>query len=266
MAFRCLAFLLVCAMTVFTHADDVVPVKAEWREAHRLSEFYQQGLDVDGVLILASEKVDPRAMQEAAKLIRQMLDDAPGVQKALVKGKVRVTVMAADEYTTDVPEHAFLKPKDHWDRRARGLGATPRVPVVSCGEENLLGMKNDPYRGENILLHEFSHAVHEVGMLGVDATFDGRLKAAYEAAKVKGLWKGTYAETNHKEYFAEASQSWFHCNAAAGGIHNDVTTRKKLREYDPELAKLLVEVYGKNKWVYQGTPKVESEKVFRWRK
>ena len=53
--------------------------------------------------------------------------------------------MAHNEYTTHIPEHRDLQPRLYWNRRARGLGATPERPAVSRGEENLLGYVNDPY-------------------------------------------------------------------------------------------------------------------------
>ena len=116
--------------------------------------------------------------------------------------------MAWNEYTTDVPEHKHLQPRVFWDRRARGLGGSP----VSCGEENLLGYPGDPYSTENLLIHEFSHAVHGIAMQSLDPTFDTRLKEAFESARQKGLWKGTYAGQNRDEYWAEGAQDWFDNN------------------------------------------------------
>ena len=46
----------------------------------------------------------------------------------------------------------------------RGLGATPSAPAVSCAEENLLEHPNDPYFEECICIHEFAHAIHQMGM------------------------------------------------------------------------------------------------------
>jgi hypothetical protein len=159
--------------------------------------------------------------------------------------------MAATELTTDVPEHSDLKPKAYWDRRARGLGATKQRPSVSGAEENLLCLKGDPYGDENILIHEFAHAVHLMAVNEIDKTFDKRLRAAYDAAKAAGLWEKTYALTNDREYFAEGVQSWFDCNAPKRHEHNGVDTREKLKAYDPALAKLCAEVFGDGAWRYE---------------
>ena len=158
--------------------------------------------------------------------------------------------MAHNEFTTDVPEHAHLRPKDYWDARARGLGGTTREPVCSCGAENLLCYEGDPYHAENILIHEFAHNIHLTGMVNVDPSFDERLKRAYDRAMKAGLWKTKYASTNHAEYWAEGVQSWFNNNRPPDHDHNHVDTRGELREYDPELAELCEEVFGDTELVY----------------
>src|SRR5262249_14922977 len=121
---------------------------------------------------------------------------------------------------------------------------------VSGAEENLLQYPGDPYRGENILIHEFGHAVHEIALKEIDKTFDDRLAAAYEQALREGLWKGTYAATNRLEYWAEGVQSWFDCNQSKDAQHNGINTREKLQKYDPRLAKLLAEAFRDNEWRY----------------
>ena len=66
----------------------------------------------------------------------------------------------------------------------------------------------------------------------------------------KGLWKGKYASTNRAEYWAEAVQSWFNDNRENDHDHNHVNTRKELKEYDPDIAKLVEEVFGTREWTY----------------
>ncbi len=140
-----------------------------------------------------------------------------------------------------------MKPKEYWDKRARGLGGQ----ITSCGEENLLNLKGDRYHSENILIHEFSHAIHEEGLRTIDPKFDTRLRKIYAKAMDNELWKDTYAATNHKEYWAEGVQAYFDCAAPpAKGVHNDCNTREKLKEYDPELFALIDEVFKQPKYRY----------------
>lgn len=220
------------------------------RRGLKLDPFYRKCVVIEDLAIVGSGKVCDHALLEAAFLVDRMLAGRDDLRRALVRSKVRVAVMAPDEFTTTIPEHRDLKPAAYWDKRARGLGATRVRPAVSCGEENLLQLSGDPYKGENILVHEFGHAIHGMALREVDKTFDRRLAAAYEEALNGGLWKGTYAATNRSEYWAEGVQSWFDCNRARDGQHNDIDTREKLREYDPRLAKLLAEVFGDNDWRY----------------
>ena len=101
-------------------------------EAFHLSPFYRKCLILDGLPIVASEKVSDDAIREAAFIVNKMLADRDDVRAALIKNSIRVAVMAPTEMTTDLPEHSDLTPKDYWDKRARGLGAT-RVLWITEG-------------------------------------------------------------------------------------------------------------------------------------
>jgi Xaa-Pro aminopeptidase len=215
-----------------------------------LDPFYTKYVSATGLPVVGSAKVSDFALREAAYLVDQMLSHRPDVRDALIKNKIRVAVMAYSERTTDIPEHRDMKPKDYWNMRARGLGASRRTPVVSCAEENLLNYRGDPYSTENILIHEFGHGIHGVGLAAVDPTFGPRLRKAYNDAKAKGLWRGTYAGSNVGEYWAEAVQSWFDTNRQNDSQHNHVDTRDELKAYDPDVAKLCNEVFGDGPWRY----------------
>ncbi len=227
------------------------PVPDQLRTELKLDPFYQKYADAGGLPVVGSARVSDHALAEAAWVVGRMLGDRPDVLKAMRANRVRVAVMAAAEYTTDLPEHSRMSPKQFWDRRARGLGATRSNPVVSCGEENLLGYRGDPYPAENIFVHEFAHAIHGTGLSTTDPTFDRRLRAAYQAATGRGLWKNTYAATNAAEYWAEGVQCWFDDNAPPDVLHNDVRTREKLKVYDSTLADLCKEVFGDGPWRYK---------------
>lgn len=227
------------------------PPPAELVGRLALSPFYKKHASAGGLPVLSSEKVSDGALREAVLIVEAMLAGRGDVREALVRNKVRVVVMAPTEQTTDVPEHGDLTPKEYWDRRARGLGATPHRPAVSCGEENLLNLPGDRYPTENILVHEFGHTIHEMGVNAVDPEFDARLRAAYEAAMAAGLWKDTYAATNHKEYWAEGVQSYFDTNRPPDAQHNHVDTREKLAGYDPRLFELIDATFRGSKWRYE---------------
>lgn len=228
----------------------VVAVPDAQRERLKLAPFYRQYVDVHGFAVVASDKPSPHALLEAAHLIDRMLSRRRDVLEALARNKVRFTVMGVNELTTDVPEHSDLIPKDYWDRRARGLGPTSIRPTVSCGEENLLCLPGDPYSKENILIHEFAHAVDLMGLRSLDPTFERRLDETYQAAMKEELWKGKYAARNKEEYWAEGVQSYFDTNRPPDHDHNHVGTRGELVRYDPRLAELIKGALGDTEWRY----------------
>ena len=239
---RCVILVLVFAGSILSAAD-VTEVSAPPPEL-KLPAFYKKYVSANGYPVVGSEKVSDYALKEAAYLVNLMLTKRPDVRAAMIKSGSHMIIMAHNEYTTDMPEHSHLKPKDYWDARARGLGGSQTDPVCSCAEENLLAYAGDPYQAECILIHEFAHNIHLRGMVNVDATFDDRVKKTYASALAKGLWAGKYAATNHHEYFAEGVQSWFDNNRENDFDHNHVNTRVELIEYDPGLADLCREVFG----------------------
>jgi alpha-glucosidase len=223
----------------------VTPVPEEVIQRFKLDKsFYQKHLDYKGFSILSSSKVSDKALYEARDLIDHLLGERDDILQAMIKAGCRFMVMAPTEMTTDVPEQRHLKndQKTDWDQRARGLGGK----LSSCGEENLLNLPGDRYRQENILIHEFNHAIHQQGLRRVDPTFNDRLKKAYDDAMAKGLWKGTYVATNPSEYWAEGAQAYFDCMRPQFGAN----TREKLEKYDPGLFALVDEVYKQSKFRY----------------
>ena len=242
---------LFLGLATLQAADIKNPVPEKTREEFKLDPFYTKGVMVGDFPIVSSAKVSDAALSEAALIVKSMLAGRDDVLSAMAKNKVRLAVMATAERTCDIPEHSDLTPKEFWNRRARGLGASPERPAVSCAEENLLCCKGDPYSTENIMVHEFAHAIHQMGMNTVDPTFDQRLKDTYDAALKEGKWKNCYASENHYEYWAEAVQSWFGTNRENDALHNHVNTRDELKEYDPGVAKLCEEVFRDNAWSYR---------------
>ena len=215
-----------------------------------LPAYYRKYVDADGIPVVASERVEDRALLEARDRVLLLLARRTDLRDALVRHGVRVAVIGRSERTTDLPEYGDLPgafPGTDWNRRTRGLGATRERPVASAGEENLLGLAGDPYRGEDILTHEFAHTIHTLGLRSVEPAFEDALRRAFEHARSQGLWKGTYASTSPEEYWAEGAQSWFDRNRSADppdGVHNSIATRERLRAHDPELARLLERVFG----------------------
>jgi hypothetical protein len=218
-----------------------------------LDRFYKKYLNANGIAITGSWRVPDSAMIRARKIITFMTGDLPeNVLVAMVRGKTRVTVMARYEGTTDVPEHAHLAHDTtlNWDVRARGLGGDLDMPLTSCAEENLLAYQLDKYHAEDILIHEFAHSIHLIGIIQIDPAFNDKLKKLLQQAIAQGKYADTYARTNIYEYWAEGVQDWFNVNGEVpfpDGKHNRLNTRKELKKYDPGLYHLIGEYFSEFK-------------------
>ena len=94
------------------------------------------------------------------------------------------------------------------------------------------------------VLHELAHAYHDQ-VLGFD---DARILDAYAAYKKSGHGESVllisgghvrhYALTNHKEFFAEMTESYFGTNDFFP------FNRAELMEAEPEIYKLLLDIWG----------------------
>lgn len=216
-----------------------------------LNPSYQKYVDALGIPVISSGLVPDAALIEARDIVLGMLDRAPEITAALIANGVHAAVMAESEVTTDIPEYSDLYtavPGTDWNERARGLGATSARPVTSGAEENLLCYAQDKCRGENIFLHEFAHTILDLGIaeLPTGSEFVQRVQEAYANSASAGLWAGTYAATDYREYWAEAVQSWFDANQEPDGAHNDINTRRELIAYDPTIANLIAEILPTN--------------------
>ena len=214
-----------------------------------LDPWYKKYVDVNGIPLCSSWRCPDSALVAGHNTLwamTSMLSD--DVMNALRKAGTRVTMMARYEGTTDVPEHAYLAADTtlNWDLRARGLGGELEFPLTSCAEENVLAYQIDKYHAEDILIHEFAHSIHLVGIVQVNPDINDRLEALLANAKEKDLWWNTYRLTDIAEYWAEGVQDWFNVNAEMDhpdGKHNYVNTRDELKERDPGLWQLLSEYF-----------------------
>ena len=69
--------------------SEPIPPPTTVRETFKLDPFYVQWLDVEGLPIVASAKVSPYALKEAAWLIQQMVGHRQDILQALGKNNVR---------------------------------------------------------------------------------------------------------------------------------------------------------------------------------
>ncbi len=217
-----------------------------------LSDFYKKYVNANGIHIISSGKVGDSVLTQAYKVIYAMTSYLkPEVVAAMGKVNTKVAIMGRYEGTEDIPEHSYIgrDPKSltlNWNLRARGLGGSIEFPFTSGAEENVMAYQIDKYHAEDILIHEFSHSIHLVGIYQVDSTINDKLEALLAKAREEHRYDNTYAQTDIAEYWAEGVQDWFNVNAEmpyADGKHNWVNTREELKAYDPGLYDLIAQYF-----------------------
>lgn len=212
-------------------------------------DFFSKRLDFHGVPIKAHRVVADEALYAAydrlALMFTNLLTKQPMVLSNLLAAGAALHIIGRDQVTTDLPEWRHDKGKQlaeykglTRDQRTRGMGGL----LTSCGEENLLKLPQDRYRGRDICLHEFAHNVLDHGCpREIKKRFAEQRKRSLE----KGRWQKSYAGSNVDEFFAELTMWYF-------GTHGDkrMTGAKPadgpdgLKEYDPEAFALMDDFYS----------------------
>ena len=207
--------------------------------------FYAKRLDYDGILIKAPTNVVDEALFAARGRLSMMLSNLPNARIKLHAAGAELHIIGRDQVTTDLPEwqHDKGKPLAEYngltrDQRTRGMGGL----MTSCGEENLLKLEKDRYRGRDICVHEFAHNI--LGH-GVSREVRQKVREQYHRSLDHGLWVGSYGGSNFDEFFAELTMWYF-------GTHGDLgmkgakpaVGRDGLKAYDPEAFMLLDDFYS----------------------
>lgn len=236
-----------------------------------LDPFYKKYMNVNGIHVISSWRVPDSCFYSVYITMKALTDMLPDkVLESMTSRDTRIGIMARYEGTTDIPEHAYLANDTslNWDVRARGLGGTLELPLTTCAEENILAYQIDKYHAEDILIHEFAHTIHNVGISPVVPEFNDRLEALLDTALKNGRWINTYTATNIWEYWAEGVQCWFNVNAeidndGGDGKHNKVNTREELKSYDPGLYGILSEYFPTTN---QRISRHKTENLYNWEK
>ena len=212
-------------------------------------DFYKKYIDVKGMPVVASAEVSDLALQRTYDIVTHMLAGRPDILQAMVESDTYLIIIGKDQVYTDMPEYRNHPNPDFQNERVRGTGGNP----TSFGEENLLSLPLDRYDDESIGVHEFCHTIDSA--LGrIDPTWRGRLRATYDNAVEKGLFRNTYAGGNTAEYWAEMAQAYFDNNRVNNWNHGPIGRREQLKEYDPagyELVRTTFNLSPEQDWRYQ---------------
>jgi hypothetical protein len=223
-------------------------------------DFFAKRVDFHGIPIKAGEVVVDEALYAAYDRLSMLLSNQPLVISNLARAGAELHIIGRDQVTTDLPEWRHDKgvPRTEYrgltrDERTRGMGGL----LTSCGEENLLRLEKDRYRGRDICVHEFSHNIRNHG---ISRDIRALFTKQYQRSLEKGLWQKSYAASNADEFFAELTMWYF---GTHGDLHMTGTKPDNgpegLKKYDPEAFALLDEFYSgrmKISKIDQGEPEV----------
>lgn len=229
-----------------------VPVDPERTYTPVYEEYYAHRVTCEsGILIKASASVQPLTLDIARRTLDIMLERLPEVARVLVESDAECAIFGLLENSYDVPEHRMGDALA--TRHIAGYGGEDDNPTSSISEANVIRLRSGRYAtsypNENILVHEYAHAIHLVGINFLpDQTLAQRVRDAYAQAVEKGLWPNTYAIGNYEEYFATLTQVWFNVmqegvNGQWDGIRGPVNTREELAAYDPVGYRLMADLY-----------------------
>ena len=206
--------------------------------------FFDKEVDFHGIPIKANKVVSDEALRQAYNRLSLELGHLPVVTANLAAAGAELQIIGKDQVTSDLPDYQNLKGKPlpeynglTVDQRTRGLGGLH----VSCGEENLLRLDQDRYKGRDICLHEFAHCIRDYG---VQQAIRDRFDAHYKRSLAQGLWVGAYSASNPDEFFAELTTWYF-------GTHGDLNMTgpkpengpEGLKKYDPAAYALFDDFY-----------------------
>ncbi len=172
-----------------------------------LDMYYQKYMAVEGIDVFAPSVYTDEDMVRARQIITGMLANRSDLLATMAANNTRIYV---------------------------------RDDFVGIAEPWLAYMPTaDPHCAT--FIHEYAHVIHfALEAQAGGRAFNARLHAAYQAAVNGGLWRGMYASTNFREYWAEAVKYWLWESLPPLLAAN----YPKPADYDPGVVKLIEEEIG----------------------
>ena len=216
------------------------------------------------------------AMLRANNIIRKMFAYRHDILKALMAEDLKLVVLGKSESLAELPE---LQRRKDVDFTARFLDYTPGIPLLVVAEESLLRPVDAPDVGSSPLVRIMAHTLYQVtGKRAVDPDWDNRpprgrqqyelrvqrmdvrfdqsLEQAYDAAMREARWQGTAAVHDRANYWCEGVLAYFDAvgqEPPPRDVAHPMTTRERLKAYDPALYELVHETMayaGRVDWRY----------------
>lgn len=201
--------------------------------------FYTQSVTSQtGIVIRSSSNVQMSTLELTAKTIDFMLSKRPDIAQKMLENHADIAIHGTGENAYYIPEYRVQT--DPNVNPAAGLGGNMSLPTSTFAESAVIG------HGENVLVHEFGHAIKALGISQLeDQSLIREYEEAFIHAKLAGLWPDTYAISNAEEFFACVSTVWFECGreSESGGTAGPVNLKSELLIYDPLSYEFFSKIY-----------------------
>ena len=192
--------------------------------------YYQKYLAVGNVVVIAATEVSDEKMEKARAIVSGMLSGNAGLLENSSGKYIRIAIYKQDRmgrHSSQVPEYLNNYPD--------APGVAVRIP------SGWIAIAPQDDRRCGVFIHEFAHTIQfAIEDQPGGAEFGSRLEGLYAAALDAGLWEGHYAVFTVQEYWAETVRFWFQGRAPDSLLEGPT----KLADYDPEIARLIAEVFG----------------------
>ena len=236
------------APTVTTTPASTAAAPAEVLTAPQSATFF-------GIRVLAAAGVHAAAIDHCAEFITDEIGNNDYAKKQMAKARVTIVIIPAGVAMTDVEQFKALKTIGNgktldgrdWST-VRGSGGMPTPDgnfSIAIAEENLVQIKGvlSGYPSTySIGMHEFAHSVEEKGLSAEQRARIVELYNAHNKADPgdkNDTWTDSYAASNEREYFAQATNAFFGKNQM-GANHNG---REWLEKTDPNMYQFLLALY-----------------------
>ena len=243
---RTISYLVVFALTVFTaNGQDIAQQKAVSASQVRFDPVVKEiegwTVHVEPALVDGEHQEEGnQALKMLANHLQRIVILVPEKQLEELR-KVEFWVEHAHPELRGKQYHPgveWLRDRGYDERLAKKIHITHAAELFS---------RQQMLKHPAVVLHELAHAYHDQ-VLGFD---DERIMKCHARAMTNGIYDEVldyagrtvrhYAATNHKEYFAEVTESYFYRNDFFPFV------RGELKFHDPEIYDLLGEIWGISK-------------------
>jgi hypothetical protein len=214
------------------------------------SAYHEQ--DIEGWHVLVNEKllVETNLCEQTLKLLAAQLYQIVRAVPSEPLAKLRQIPIWVERSSAQFPCMCYHESRDWLSTHGVNPEKTGAVELANP-EAFLAWTRDQPW----MVLHELAHGYHQRFLghdhAGIRRCFEqAKAGKTYESVlRINGKRDRHYALNNEKEYFAESTEAFFGTNDFYP------FTRAELKEHDPEMFKVLCEV-----WDVSATPSTEAQK------